>query len=805
MSMMPPRESDEGPPLSEQSTHTFKSNESGRDTVIGCYRLLQLIGQGGMGEVWLAEQMEPVRRRVAIKLIKAGMDTREIVARFESEMQALALMDHPSIAKVFEAGSTANGHPYFAMEFVSGLPITDYCDKHKLSVEQRLELFTQVCEGVQHAHQKAIIHRDLKPSNILVSEVNGKPLARIIDFGVAKATSLHAPGKTMFTRLGTVVGTMGYMSPEQADSTGVDVDTRTDVYSLGVVMYELLVGVRPYDFHELAFLEIVRRLREDDAPRPSTKARTLGEQSPITAQNRGLDPPHLAQQLRGDLDAISLKALEKERSHRYGSVSEMAADIGRYLRHEPIVARPASAAYRAGKYFRRHRIGVLATALLTVLLISFAIAQAFQVRRIRRERDRANRITEFMTNMFAVSDPNRSRGNTITAREIMDRASKEIDAGLAHDPELQARMMDVMGGVYYNLGLFARAQPLLERSAGIRERVLGPINPETLQSKQHVARVLQAMGKFAEAERLQRETLQVQRRIMGAEHPDTLQTLDDLGVTILTARRREAEAEKLLRETLEIQRRVLGPEHPDTLRTMLHLGNALTAQARHSEVEKLQIETLEIQRRVLGPEHMNTLASMLNLGLTLQRERRYADAEKLQREGLDLYRRVMGAENPATLLALNNLAATVTLAGRYAEAETLIREVADTGIRVSGPEDPQTLVSLHNLAAIISQQGRYAEAEKMELRTRDIRRRVLGPEHPDTASSTYTLGCFAALQGRRNEAFVLLGDAVDHGLYAWADLAMDKDPDLNSLRDDPRFAPLLARAKERAEATRRPQ
>jgi non-specific serine/threonine protein kinase/serine/threonine-protein kinase len=363
-------------------------SETSAGAVIGPYHMLQSIGLGGMGEVWLAEQKEPVRRRVAIKLIKAGMDTREVVARFEIERQALALMDHPAIAKVFDAGSTPQGRPYFVMEYVTGIPITAYCDEHKLTTRQRLELFVRVCEGVQHAHQKAIIHRDLKPSNILVSEVDGKPLPRIIDFGVAKATSQRLTADTMFTRVGDIVGTPEYMSPEQADLTGVDVDTRTDVYSLGVLLYELLVGVLPLYFRHLTFEEVLRRLRQEDAPRPSTRLRTLDEQSSITAQNRGTDPAKLARQLRGDVDLIALKALEKARSRRYSTPSELAADIGRYLRNEPVMARSASAGYRAHKYIRRHRIGVAVAATVALLLVSFAVAQAFELRRITSERDR---------------------------------------------------------------------------------------------------------------------------------------------------------------------------------------------------------------------------------------------------------------------------------------------------------------------------------------------------------------------------------------------------------------------------------
>src|SRR5271165_787052 len=329
--------------------------KSNRDAIgpgsrIGQYEIISLLATGGMGEVWLAEQKQPVRRRVAIKLIKAGMDTREVVTRFESERQALALMDHPAIAKVFDAGSTPEGRPYFVMEYVAGIPINAYCDKHKLAMRQRMELFILVCEGVQHAHQKAIIHRDLKPSNILVSEVDGRPMPRIIDFGVAKATSQKLSAGTMYTRVGTIVGTLGYISPEQADSAGEDIDTRTDVYSLGVVLYELLVGALPLDFRRLAFDQAVKLLREEDAPKPSTRLRTLGDKGTKTAHARNAEPATLTRQLQGDLDAIVMKAVEKDRARRYATPLELSADIERYLHNEPVLARPASAGYRAQKY-----------------------------------------------------------------------------------------------------------------------------------------------------------------------------------------------------------------------------------------------------------------------------------------------------------------------------------------------------------------------------------------------------------------------------------------------------------------------
>jgi serine/threonine protein kinase len=598
---MSPQESGANEPETEV-TQAITSGGTIEALDIGPYHLLRPIGRGGMGEVWLAEQREPVRRRVAIKLIKAGMDTREVVARFESERQALALMDHPAIAKVFDAGTTPQGRPFFVMEYVVGIPITEYCDKHKMTTRQRLELFIQVCQGVQHAHQKAIIHRDLKPSNILVGEVDGKPMPRIIDFGVAKATTQQLTAETLYTHLGAIVGTPGYMSPEQADSTGVDVDTRTDVYSLGVVLYELLAGSLPLDFRNLSFEDVLRRLRDEDAPAPSTRLRTLGEQSGVTAQNRGSDRASLTRQLRGDLDCITLKALEKDRSRRYSMPSELAADIGRYLRNEPVMARPASAAYRTRKYIRRHRIGVAVAAAACVVVFSFAVAQALELQRIRserdratRERDRADRVTTFMTDMFQVSDPSVARGNSITAREILDKSANEIGSMLGSEPRVQADLLGAMARSYQGLGLYPRARELTEKALAIQRRALGPQDRKTLESMSFLGSTMMSAGNASQARKWLEDTLAIQQKVLGPDDPDTLTTRRYLS-DVFFAESDFQGAERFARETLALERRVLGPESPNTLQTILRLSNALELQSHYAEAEKLQREVLEVDK-----------------------------------------------------------------------------------------------------------------------------------------------------------------------------------------------------------------
>jgi non-specific serine/threonine protein kinase/serine/threonine-protein kinase len=636
--------------------------------MLGPYTLVSPLGEGGMGEVWLAAQREPVRREVAIKVIKRGMDTAAVVARFEAERQALALMDHPAVARVFDAGSTPQGRPYFVMEHVHGVAITEHCDRNRLGTRARLELFRLVCDGVQHAHQKAVIHRDLKPSNVLVTLQDGKPVPKIIDFGVAKATAQRLTERTLDTGLGVLIGTPEYMSPEQADLSGQDIDTRTDVYSLGVILYELLVGALPFDAALLrrgGLDDVRQRIREEEPRKPSARLSTLGDEaSAESAARRGVDVATLRRQLKGDLDWIVMKALDKDRARRYGSAADLAADVGRSLDNLPVLAGPPGVRYRARKFVRRHRVGVSFAALAALGIVGFAFAMALQSERTARERDRANReattanrALAVLTDLFEVSDPSEARGSTVTAREILDRGAAKIDDELKDEPLIQAKLLLTLGRVYQSLGLESSARPLLEKSVALRRRLLGEHDADTLESLDALATALQDQGKLAEAETDFRAVLAGRRSVLGDADADTLISANNLGL-LLQQEGKLKEAETYLREALEGERRTLPPDDLEILTSLNNLGLLLQAQGRPAEAEPFAREVLDKCRRTLGNDHPHTLTAINNLALMLDAQGKITEAESLWREALLTRRRVLGDDHRLTLLSCAKQAAS---------------------------------------------------------------------------------------------------------------------------------------------------
>jgi eukaryotic-like serine/threonine-protein kinase len=727
-------------------------------TMVGRYRLLQKIGEGGMGEVWRAEQREPVRRRVALKLIKAGMNTREVIARFESERQALALMDHPAIARVFDAGSTPQGAPYFVMEYVAGVPITTYCDDHRRNTRERLELFMRVCEGVQHAHQKAIIHRDLKPSNILVTEVDGKPAPKIIDFGVAKALTQRLTAETMFTQAGMLVGTPEYMSPEQAASSGEDIDTRTDVYSLGIILYELLAGAPPIELRKIAFEEFLRRLREEEPEKPSTKIRTQDQStSTEVAHKRRTEPAALVRQMRGDLDLIALKALDKDRSRRYGSPSDFAADIERYLKNEAVLAVTPSLGYRARKFGRRYRVALATAAAFALVLIVAAVISIRQSIRANREAAVAQAVNEFLQNDLlsqasaATQSVSKAKPDPdLKVRTALDRAAARIQGKFQRESQVEASIRDTIGRTYLDLGLYEQAREQFGSAWVLNSQVLGSKNAATLKTRYYLARTADKEGKYAESEKLLATTLLMQRQVLGRDHSDVLLSLSDLA-NVYREEGKYAEAEAQFNDAVVAERRALGPENPETLRSMNNLAVVYLTEGKYSQAEALYRQLLDIERRVLGPEHPTTVAALNNLAIACDEQGKFEQAETLYGQALEIERRVLGPEHPNTLSSMSGLALLYSNEGKYKSSESLGRQLVEIRRRVS-PEHSATFIDMANLAAVYTAEGKYIEAELLLKQTIEKQRRILGPSHPDVLISMHAMADSYAAQGQYTQA-----------------------------------------------------
>jgi serine/threonine protein kinase/tetratricopeptide (TPR) repeat protein len=731
---------------------------------IGRYTLLERIGEGGFGVVYAAEQTEPPKRRVALKIIKLGMDTRQVIGRFQTEWQALALMDHPHIAKVLDAGATDTGRPYFVMELVQGIPITQYCDQNQVPPVGRLELFIQVCRAIQHAHQKGIIHRDLKPSNILVSRQDGVPVPKVIDFGIAKATQGELAGKTVYTRFQQFLGTPAYMSPEQAGLSGLDVDTRSDIYALGVLLYELLVGRTPFEEKELleAGLEHMQQaIREKEPVRPSTRLGTMvGEELKSTAQRRGMDAGRLISLLRGDLDWIVMKCLEKDRTRRYETANGLVRDVERHLNNEAVVAGPPSRMYRFRKLVRRHKMAVATAGVVFAALAIGLGVSLWSLRQANREASRSRQVAQFLKDMLKGVGPSVARGqDTTMLRGILDRTVQRLDKELKGQPDIEADLRTTIGTVYFDLGQFKKAETTFREALALRKKLLGNEHLDVASSLNNVANAVWQQGRLTEAESLHREALAMRKRLLGSEHADIASSLNNVGSALLD-QGKFAEAETLYRQALAMRKKLLGSENPTVANSLNNVGNALYKQGKFAEAEALYREALAIKKKLLGSEHPDVANALNNLGAVLEEQGKFAEAETTHREALALRRKLLGSEHPDIAKSLNNLAVVLKDQARFAEAEALYREALAMRKKLLGNEHPEVASSLNNLAVVLVYQRKFVEAETIYREALALREKLLGSEHPDVANLLNNLGAVLEDQGKFAEAENLHREAL---------------------------------------------
>jgi serine/threonine protein kinase len=728
------------------------------------YQLLSVLGEGGMGIVYLAEQAEPINRQVALKVIKPGMDSERVIARFEAEKQALALLDHPNIARIFDAGMTKLGRPYFVMEYVEGLPITDYCDQHKLAIDDRLNLFQQICQAVQHAHQKGIIHRDIKPSNILVCLQNDRPAPKIIDFGVAKALARPLIERTLITEQGQLFGTPEYMSPEQADMTSEDIDTRSDVYSLGVLLYVLLTGVLPFDpktFRKGGIEHIRQIIHETDPKTPSTQLTRLGGEAKAVAKNRRTEVNTLARRLHKELEWIPLRAMRKERTERYQSASDLAADVENYLNGAALIAGPPSAVYKFKKFVRRNRELVTGiVAVLTVLIGGIIVSMFFAVKAEKKART-AQAISDFLTNSVLGSvDPITGDQPGTSLESILDVATQQLEDKFNDEPFIEASIRYRIGRTYWHLGRHDTAEANLKRAIELRRKKAGTNDPEVLNYMQELGWIYYYQSRYEESERLLVEAIDKGRAVWDEVDPILLRATSRLGWLYCFLGRNE-EAVKVHGEALEVIQRRLGPDHADTAGYMNGLSAAYRGLGRHEEAAERSRKALDIHRRVHGEEHSSTLDSMLTHGDSCWLLGRYDEAEELFIKALEARRRLLGEEHFKTLVVMLHLGLLYIELERYDEAEHLLVPALEMNRRIYGEADMVTLELFNALGMLRREQKLYEEAEELLTEALDIRRSKFDPYHPRTLESLNELGVLYIQQARYDKAELLLIEALE--------------------------------------------
>ncbi|MEZ6060745.1 MAG: serine/threonine-protein kinase [Planctomycetaceae bacterium] len=684
------------------------------ETIAGRYTLQTLLGEGGMGQVWAASQREPVRRRVAVKLIKPGMDSRAVIQRFEQERQALAVMNHPGIARILDGGLTDERRPYFVMELVDGQPLTTFCDKQRLGIRERLELFVTICHAVQHAHQKGIVHRDLKPSNILVSLQDGRPVLKVIDFGLAKAIGGGMSDLSLTSQFGAVVGTLEYMSPEQASSSGTDVDTRTDIYSLGVILYELLTGLRPIAAGRLrraALDEMIRVIRDEEPSRPSTRL-SADESLPSLAAVRKIEPSRLTRLLRGDLDWLVMKCLEKQRDRRYETASGLARDVERFLANEAVEARPPSVAYRMQKFLRRNRLPVTASAIILLAVAGGIIGTAWGMMRAERARADADlnrrvadkeeklsgQLSDYLVRTFESANPvgledagflrSDARSNEGLARRMLDGGADIVNEYMQDKPLMRARLLDAIGNSYRNLGDWDVADRWLNDSYNIRRQELGEADATTVTGLLSLAHLSRDRGRYSEAERLYRSIISAREALFGTADPAVAEAKSYLAWMLFFQplstdgpqfnQETLAEAERLLLEVLDVRQQQNPPDHHNIGITLAALASVKFGQ-QHQEPAALEYASRAAAEFQLSSKDAEFGRAMLSLILADSHRRagRFEEAEAIYLKVLDLARQSLGHEHPLVIMQLANLAGLYRKQGDMVNAEKTILEFAN--------------------------------------------------------------------------------------------------------------------------------
>jgi eukaryotic-like serine/threonine-protein kinase len=780
---------------------------------MGPYRLKRELGSGGMADVWLAERADGAfERDVALKLPRLTRLRGDLAMRFAHERDILARLEHPQIARFYDAGVSADGTSYLAMEYVDGLPITRWCDERRLDSAGRLRLFAQVLDAVQFAHASLVVHRDLKPTNILVTN-DGQ--VRLLDFGIAKLLSDgEIARETQLTQLAGRALTPDYASPEQI--RGEPLTIATDVYSLGVVLFELLAGQLPYRLGGLrSAAQLEQAIVATDPPRPS------GVVSSARAELHGVSQKRLVHVLRGDLDTIVLKALKKEPERRYRSVEALRGDIDRYLRREPIQARPDTLLYRTTRFVQRHAAAVGAGVLVAMSILAGVAGVIWQSRVASEQARRAEAATTFMAGVFRLSDPGESRGETLRAREILDIAARRIDTELAGTPALQADMLSLVGRIYMQLGMYANARPLLERGLSLRQRIHPSQHIEigdsldalgTLQSRegkyadsertltaalatleatsgvesaeyasalQHLAETLNRQARFEKAEETARRALAVRKALFGEQHPAVAESLMLLA-ELRRSRGNFKDAIAFDRQALDVRRAHFGNLHPDVIQSLSSLALGYYDLADYPASEKLYAQALAAARQTLGADHPDTLQAMNDLATVLAQEGRLAESEPLLREALAARRRRLGDAHPTLVITLNALAGTVRRLGRGDEAAGLYREALSIAERALGPNHLEVAKNLNDLGTLLQERGELAEAESMIRRSLPILAAIVGEQHwffgralTNLASVQFNRGALTEAEAGFRRALAILRKSLPGGHTNIARVAVD--------------------------------